>query len=339
MRVILIDPAYNVFKNGKIFDGRMYQDPLMAEPFIRLQKHCFDNGIEISTIDQMETYRNIGANIKIWSFGNPDSIRSYENINDIDLSILMVVEPPLIIPKIYEDLKNLEKKFKKIYLYNNSFLSNTSKFSKFYFFQPVLKKSELTNLVESHSRIRRYAVIASNLRPIKSKYQELYSKRIDVMIDLDKDGLVDLYGRGWNSIIGRNYFHGNYLINYFKIQKFYKGHCISKIDTLINYDFSIVFENMIMDGYVTEKIFDAMRAGSIPIYLGAPDIEKLIPKNCYIDFRDFKSVFELNQYCMSLSAAELDAYRLNIFNFLQNGFVIYRDSLINACNDLIDNWG
>jgi hypothetical protein len=338
MKVILIDPAYKVFNNDKIFDGQMYQDYTMAEPFIRLKKHCIKNSIEISTIDRLEYYLNNDADIKIWSFGNLDSIYKYENNDKIDLSILMLVEPPLISPKIYFNLKKLEKKFHKIFIYNDSFISNIDKFSKFYFFQPAINENELARILESKSRLRRYALIGSNLRPIKSKYQELYSKRIDVMIDLDKFKLLDLYGRGWSSLIGRNYINLRYLFNYFKIQSFYRGPCKSKTDTLNNYEFSIVFENMIMDGYVTEKIFDSMRSGSIPIYLGAPDIEKHVPKNCFVDYRDFKNVYELNDYCMSLSNNQLMTFRNNIFNFFQSEFSLYQDSLINACDGLIDNW-
>jgi len=38
---------------------------------------------------------------------------------------------------------------------------------------------------------------------------------------------------------------------------------------------------------VTEKIFDPMLARSVPVYLGAPDIEEFVPANCFVNIRDY----------------------------------------------------
>ena len=46
----------------------------------------------------------------------------------------------------------------------------------------------------------------------------------------------------------------------------------SKITALRNSTFTLACENYLGDpGYVSEKVFDAMAAGSIPIYIGAPN--------------------------------------------------------------------
>ena len=46
----------------------------------------------------------------------------------------------------------------------------------------------------------------------------------------------------------------------------------SKITALCNSTFTLTCENYLGDpGYVSEKVFDAMVAGSIPIYIGAPN--------------------------------------------------------------------
>ncbi|SEW43737.1 glycosyltransferase family 10 domain-containing protein [Chitinophaga arvensicola] len=43
----------------------------------------------------------------------------------------------------------------------------------------------------------------------------------------------------------------------------------SKIDFMHNYQFNICPENTNKDGYVTEKVFEAIKAGTIPIYWGS----------------------------------------------------------------------
>lgn len=51
-----------------------------------------------------------------------------------------------------------------------------------------------------------------------------------------------------------------------------------------NYKFIITFENSNSDGYITEKIFNAFLAKSIPIYDGDPNIGEFININSFIKF-------------------------------------------------------
>ena len=60
---------------------------------------------------------------------------------------------------------------------------------------------------------------------------------------------LDLYGRGFNEII-------------------------NKEEGLCDYMFSVAIENGQYETYFTEKLLDCFATGTIPVYLGAPDIEK-----------------------------------------------------------------
>jgi len=55
------------------------------------------------------------------------------------------------------------------------------------------------------------------------------------------------------------------------------------------YKFVIVLENAIETDYVTETFFNVLLAGSVPIYLGAPNVEDFAPgDNCFVDMRQFE---------------------------------------------------
>ena len=45
--------------------------------------------------------------------------------------------------------------------------------------------------------------------------------------------------------------------------------------------------------YITEKVFDSMFSGCIPIYMGCPNIKEEIDPNTFIDLRDFSSYSDL----------------------------------------------
>ncbi len=62
----------------------------------------------------------------------------------------------------------------------------------------------------------------------------------------------------------------------------------TKLEVYKTYKFAIAFENSISEDYVTEKFFDPLTVGTVPIYLGAPNIEDYSPgRNSYINVRDF----------------------------------------------------
>ncbi len=80
----------------------------------------------------------------------------------------------------------------------------------------------------------------------------------------------------------------------------------TKLETMATYKFTLAFENSITRDYVTEKFFDPMIAGSVPVYLGAPNIEEFAPgERCFVDVTRFKGPGELAEYLRF--AAENDA--------------------------------
>lgn len=65
-----------------------------------------------------------------------------------------------------------------------------------------------------------------------------------------------------------------------------------------SYLFTIAIENSINFDYITEKLWHPLMIGSIPIYLGAPNIDDWLPCNsdCIIDLRRFPTPKAAAQY-------------------------------------------
>jgi Glycosyltransferase family 10 (fucosyltransferase) C-term len=71
----------------------------------------------------------------------------------------------------------------------------------------------------------------------------------------------------------------------------------TKLATIARYKFTLAFENSICRDYVTEKFFKPLVAGSVPVYLGAPNIRELATaEHCFIDTADFEGPAELPAY-------------------------------------------
>ncbi|KAL6906139.1 hypothetical protein ACP4OV_003740 [Aristida adscensionis] len=68
-----------------------------------------------------------------------------------------------------------------------------------------------------------------------------------------------------------------------------------------HYKFVLAIENTKTESYVTEKLFYALEAGSVPIYFGAPNVWDFVPPNSIIDASKFSSLKELASYVKALA--------------------------------------
>ena len=97
-----------------------------------------------------------------------------------------------------------------------------------------------------------------------------------------------------------------------------KGTVISKSETLSRYKFAICFENMILPGWITEKIFDCFAAGCVPIYWGAPEITDVIPAECFIDMRQFEGFHDLRDFLHRMTPTQVTRHRDAARAFLES---------------------
>jgi len=82
----------------------------------------------------------------------------------------------------------------------------------------------------------------------------------------------------------------------------------TKTDALRPYKFYLAFENSAVDDYVTEKFFQALVAGAVPVVMGLENIADFAPApNSFIHVSDFASPAALAEYLKFLDAND-DAY-------------------------------
>jgi hypothetical protein len=330
---IVIDPSSEHYFNNKLFDisdEKLNRDGTLL-PFYRLRKHLKSQGIPINTVDLLLQGAIKAERHEYYSLGIMANIPALEARGDIDFKGFLIMEPPVVAPELYEALPELTRKFEKVYVHNTigdgySLKGvDQTKLRKLYWPQPNM------GVIEPYwsrsERLNRVVVINSNHKP-KSRSGELYSKRIEAMVALADLNAVDLYGRGWERWWSRSSQWAPYWMNRRKLMSIYKGECQSKYEILSNFRFCLCFENMEMNGYVTEKIFDCLYAGTIPVYLGAQNIDFIIPPDSYINARNFLSWSDMWSKLKSMSEIEIQIKRNAGKKFMDgNKLLLFFDAL------------
>jgi hypothetical protein len=208
--------------------------------------------------------------------------------------VLFMWEPPSVLPKMYKS--TFHKAFSRVYTWDDSLVDGKHYFK---FFYPILQPMR-ENLPSFEERAL-CTLIATNI--LSKQPNTLYPERKEAIAFFEKNAPDDfaLYGRGWDP--------AEY--------KTYKGYLERKIETLSQYRFSICYENTAScSGYISEKIFDCFAAGNVPVYWGATNVTDYIPKECFIDKRDFKTLDDLYAYLKNMSKEEFAIYLDNIREFL-----------------------
>jgi len=103
------------------------------------------------------------------------------------------------------------------------------------------------------------------------------------------------------------------------------------------YKFYLAFENSEDESYVTEKLFRCFMEGIVPVYKGAPNVEKFLPTygtdmKSAVLFKDFKDVKELGKYLKFL--AENDSEYAKYFEWKKKPLLPHFQDLLDHALDL-----
>lgn len=174
------------------------------------------------------------------------------------------------------------------------------------------------------------SLINANKRFPKSMPDDLYEERLKIIRWYETNHPEDfrLYGLGWekpspaftgSEKLRRRIDRLRSQIYGFKPFPSFHGSIEDKASAYSVSKFAFCYENTKnLDNYITEKIFDAMMAGCIPIYWGANNVSDYIPKECFIDRGLFSGNAELHAFLRSIDTQKYLGYQQAIQRFLQS---------------------
>ncbi len=293
-------PYYGYETNNHAFDNKhKYRWTNVLKDRLEAEGHSIAT-YDINTIEDSDF---------IISFDNTyfQNVRHFWNIwkaRKLGRTLHIDYEPPSAMAKIHSDkgLKLLSKLF-TVMTYNDNVVNGES----------ILKGvvgdfHEVEREYKRDFSKRKLICMITNDRTdkvINHWHSGLYIKRREAAeyFSSHASDSFDLYGSFWPDSYGSKG----------PVARDKKFDVLSKYKFILSYD-SITNQN----GYISEKIFDAFNAKVIPIYWGADNVTDYIPKECFIDKRDFATYDELLAYISGMTVKEYDHRIQKIEEYLKS---------------------
>ena len=326
MKTIGLQPNYPQFENNRLFELEHEYSGYWQLPFAALRSAGRARGYEIKTLDLCAPGECAAAVLMDLPM-NAREIREIKARAPEAKWILHLVESPLGRPHWF-DSRNHED-FASIVTYRSDICDGRR-----YFFCPFpvgvapqievctpFDRRHLLLILNNVSRVglmanrghgwqglpffgsmfRGYKFDAAAL--FSQNRGQLLSRRYSLARTAERMGpdLVHMYGGGWN---GEQIGWPNKV---FRNPPFagFKGRQVRQFEVLPRYRFFLAFENIRSDvGFITQKIFDAMHAGVVPVYLGDERISELVWPECFVDARQFRSNRELLMFLHGMREPE-----------------------------------
>ena len=160
---------------------------------------------------------------------------------------------PGLVESIIENRQVVEDTYETIFTHDQKLLALGDKYKwcpaqGFWIKEPkIYEKSKMISMIASNKAM--------------CEGHRLRLEWVERLISSEAGDCIDLYGRGFNEIA-------------------------DKEEGLCDYMFSVAIENGQYETYFTEKLLDCFATGTIPVYLGAPDIGEHFNKDGIIDLTE-----------------------------------------------------
>lgn len=329
---IFVSPWRKEELGSRLFEKKGHWSPPGSKWIWEMfRDQCEELGIKVKTADLYDgDPRGVAfiASSKIfYTFRLWDHYAELMKSDCVRKRVLLQGEPIVISPNMYVNLERLGRLFTNLYypcrigktilrsqvlrqLFLNRNLDSVGYFS----LAGTVVEGGIIEELFNQDRRDMLVMIQGNKFPV-IPFQDLYGLRIGAINYFGHVSGFSLYGKNWDSITVYPR-----LLNWKAVKNCYRGTIPfgKKFDFLAMSKFCLCFENSAMNGYVTERIFDAFAVGTIPIYLGAPDISDFVPKGCFIDFREFGNFKALHKYLLGLSESDIQMYKKRILAFINS---------------------
>lgn len=148
---------------------------------------------------------------------------------------------------------------------------------------PTLTLTPPTGLQPTATPTNQRLVVALSTLYEPSYYKDNKYSTLPIRYKVIEEGvrreMVDVHGKGWDK---------HKFVRSVGNSRNDNDRRDSKLDILKGYKFNICLENVDFGHYVTEKIWESIKGGCVPIYYSNSTIYESLPQNSFIDVREYE---------------------------------------------------
>ena len=281
-----------LFSNANVSIGHN-----LLKPWVALYQYGLAHGLRFVTADQLDSLAEI--DLVLFSDRPPASSAIAQQLLALPVpKYLHLCETELIKPDNWE--RSYHQQFDKIFTTQDDWVDHVRYLKLGHATEAVM--AEPLDALQQRFASRTLCTLIAGAKMTQHP-NELYSARMRSIDWWQTHALADfdLWGVGWQSLN----------------LPCYRGRTDDKLATLGQYRFAICYENARnYAGYITEKLFDCLLAGTVPVYWGAPNIAQWVPPGCFIDRTAFASEAALHAHLQAMDAATHGAYLARMADFL-----------------------
>ena len=259
---MVVDPPD---RGNHIFDCRVEAGnrDLQREPLRDIKAHLECLGIQMDTLDRWSDLD--GVDLVLFHVRDRATLRECLRRGIGPRTAYLAWEPPVVQPlHAPEGLARLSRWFGRILTWDER-LQGDDRYLR-------LRYPHALGPADPSQRAFHERALLANISANKSSSHplELYSARRAVIEHFDREEpSFQLWGPGWDAAGLRTW----------------NGLADSKREVYHATRFALCFENMRdAPGYATEKPFDALRWGTVPVYWGDSILTSLLPREAFVDY-------------------------------------------------------
>lgn len=287
------------------------------EGYVRLREKFEKEGGSLQTIDRVDID---SVDIVLFVDSDMEYIRKIRKMDDRPAMVYIMREPPCY--NSFNSEANLIRWsviFDHILTWNGDLARQSPYISEYTW--PQFLKTEQEEAEDFHNRD---LLVNISSRKHSGHPNELYSARENVIEFFAENHPTEfsLYGQWWDEgprLIDDVYFEQVLSPRRFTDVFEHPINLNEKSSIYHKFKFALCFENQTgTDGWITEKLFDCIRSGTVPVYWGASNIEDYVPSEVFVDYREFRGPESLYQYLSTIDEAEYQKFLDKGAKFLSN---------------------
>lgn len=328
MRQVLIRPSFQDWSGNRLFDTGTSFNALYREAFSQWRETAAAEGFELNTWD----LRPVETADVLWFQDLPESRREFDAIirrcRPGCRLVLQILETPLLSLQAFHPAN--QTRFHSVLRYDGMGRMSDGHFhyrlpnTRLDVTQEVpfpdrrgllmlnsnrveglwaMRRSGLAGLPAVGKLLNGWRMSLRMMRESLRQERYSYRRRLARTAEDGHENFLDIYGPGWT---GERISWARGFPN--RPYRCARGVTKEPKHSLCQrYRFVLAIENYQgTRGYISEKIFDALFAGAVPVYLGDERISEQIPAEAFVDVRQFASPRQLLD---KLSATEESEWR------------------------------